>query len=55
MPFLQLGDIISIYYKDSNNIETIKEDDRFVIYNIEYSRSSSGPTMKVYCQEVKND
>ena len=53
MPFLQLGDIVSVYYVE--NDKSISQDERFVIYNIEYSRSSQGPRMKLYCQEVKND
>lgn len=54
-PYLQLGDIISIYYKENNLDKLVTEDKRFVIYNIDYARSSNGPTMKIYCQEINND
>jgi hypothetical protein len=53
MPTLQLGDIVKINYKDNNNIDQFIEDDaRFVIYNIEYSKSVSGPDMTVFLSEV---
>ncbi len=52
-PTVQLGDIVSINYKDSNgNDEVASEDSRFVVYNIEYSRSVDGPSMTVYLSEV---
>jgi hypothetical protein len=54
MPTLQLGDIVKINYKDNNNIDQFIEDDaRFVIYNIEYSKSVDGPSMTAYLSEVK--
>jgi hypothetical protein len=53
IPTLQLGDIITIDYKDSTGIELVASDtSRFVIYNIEYARSESGPSMTVYLSEV---
>jgi hypothetical protein len=53
MPTIQLGDIVSIDYKSSDGIEQIsKDDNRFVVYNIEYSRSGEGPSMQVYLSEV---
>ena len=51
-PILQLGDIVNIdYVKDEINIiaETSKQ---FVIYDIGYSRSLSGPEMTLYLAEV---
>ena len=52
-PILQLGDIVSIDYKNSDGIDLIaSEDARFLIYNIEYERSNSGPDMTVYLSEV---
>ena len=53
MPTLQLGDIVTIDYKNSDNIDLISSlNNRFVIYNIEYSRNSNGPDMTVYLSEV---
>lgn len=50
---IQLGDIVSIDYKDSlNNDIVIESSKRFVVYNIEYSRSSTGPDMTIYLSEV---
>jgi len=55
-PIIQLGDLISIYYKDLNEESVIAaEDKRFVVYNITYSRSSVGPTMKIFCYEVSDE
>jgi hypothetical protein len=55
-PIIQLGDLISIYYKDLNDESVIAaEDKRFVVYNITYSRSSIGPTMKIFCYEVSDE
>lgn len=53
MPTIQLGDIVSIDYTSNDSIEQISlSDSRFVVYNIEYSRNSSGPSMNVYLSEV---
>jgi hypothetical protein len=53
IPTLQLGDIVTIDYKDSTGIELVASDtSRFVVYNIEYARSESGPSMTVYLSEV---
>ena len=52
-PTIQLGDIVTINYKDSSGLDLIStENDRFVVYNIEYSRTSSGPDMTIYLNEV---
>jgi hypothetical protein len=52
-PILQLGDIVTVDYKDNSDIDMISSDStKFVIYNIEYSRGSDGPTMTVYLSEV---
>jgi hypothetical protein len=52
-PAIQLGDIVSIDYSDNNNVLQISPSDkRFVVYNIEYSRSPEGPNMKIYLSEV---
>jgi hypothetical protein len=53
IPTLQLGDIVTVNYKDSNNLDLVSKDsDRFVVYNISYSRSLEGPSMTVYLSEV---
>jgi hypothetical protein len=53
IPTLQLGDLVTINYKDSNGLDLITSNTvRFVIYNIEYSRDNSGPAMKIFMSEV---
>lgn len=53
-PTLQLGDIVKISYKDKDSSNQVAdEDSRFVVYSIDYSRTSGGPEMKVYLSEVK--
>jgi hypothetical protein len=53
IPTLQLGDIVTIDYKDSTGLELVASDtSRFVVYNIEYSRGTDGPSMTTYLSEV---
>jgi hypothetical protein len=53
IPTLQLGDIVTIDYKDSSGLNLISNNtDRFVVYNIEYERNINGPSMSVYLSEV---
>lgn len=53
MPTLQLGDIVNIEMKDENGVDQIvPETTRFVVYQIDYSKSSQGPEMSVYLSEV---
>jgi hypothetical protein len=53
IPTIQLGDIVTINYKDSNNLDVIASPlTRFVVYNIEYTRSLDGPSMTIYLSEV---
>jgi hypothetical protein len=53
IPTLQLGDIVTVDYKDSNGLDLVTSNlSRFVIYNIEYSRSLEGPSMTIYLSEV---
>ena len=53
LPTLQLGDIVTVNYKDLSGLDLVTSSlSRFVIYNIEYSRSESGPNMTVYLSEV---
>jgi hypothetical protein len=53
IPTLQLGDIVTIDYKDSTDLDLVASDtSRFVVYNIEYSRAEDGPSMTAYLSEV---
>jgi hypothetical protein len=53
IPTLQLGDIVTLNYKDSTGLDLVASDtSRFVVYNIEYSRDSDGPNMTTYLSEV---
>lgn len=56
-PTLQLGDIVTVNYKTRNGAgqlidEVADSSKRFVIYNIEYSRTGNGPEMTIYISEV---
>jgi hypothetical protein len=51
-PMIQLGDIIKINYANNDNNNIIRPDQRFVVYNIQYSKSSDGPDMTVFLSEV---
>jgi hypothetical protein len=52
-PTIQLGDIININYKNNEGIDVISSSDtRFVVYNITYNKSVSGPSMTIYLSEV---
>lgn len=54
MPTLQLGDIIEIVYKDNNGVNQVADDSsRFVVYQIDYSKSTDGPEMQVFLSEVE--
>lgn len=53
MPIIQLGDIVQIDYTNQDGVQEIGDEDaRFVVYHIEYSRSSKGPEMNLYLSEV---
>ena len=53
IPTLQLGDIVTVDYKDSNGLDLVTlSTSRFVVYNIDYTRSNNGPAMTVYLSEV---
>lgn len=52
-PMIQLGDIVKINYKSKDGNDQIADSDvRFVVYNIDYSRSTEGPSMTIYLSEV---
>lgn len=52
MPILQLGDVVEIDYTINNISEASSPGQRFVVYQIDYSRDISGPTMQVFLSEV---
>jgi len=53
MPTLQLGDIVNIDMKDQSGIDQVAPaTSRFVVYQIEYAKSSSGTDMNVFLSEV---
>lgn len=53
MPTLQLGDIVNIEMKDEQGIDQVAPStSRFVVYQIDYSKSNQGPEMSVYLSEV---
>lgn len=52
-PTLQLGDIVTIDYKNNDGIDLVSDPNtRFVVYNIDYSKNTDGPKMTVYLSEV---
>ncbi len=52
-PMIQLGDIVNIEYKDTLGDDIIAPStQRFVVYNIEYKKSNTGPEMNLYLSEV---
>lgn len=52
IPTIQLGDIVTVNYKDGELDLVSAPTDRFVVYNIEYSRNVDGPDMTIYLNEV---
>jgi len=52
-PIVQLGDIVTIDYKNNDGVDMVATTNtRFIVYNIEYNRNNSGPSMTVYLSEV---
>jgi hypothetical protein len=53
IPTLQLGDIVTVNYKDSDGLDLVTPStSRFVVYNIDYTRNNNGPSMTIYLSEV---
>lgn len=53
-PMIQLGDIVTVDYEDTQGTSIVTDKtNRFVVYNIEYSRDNNGPEMSIYLSEVK--
>jgi hypothetical protein len=51
-PTIQLGDIVSIDYKDDDAEFWFKPAQRFVVYSIQHDKDVSGPSMTLYLSEV---
>lgn len=52
IPTLQLGDIVTLDYEEKGVSMAASPLSRFVVYNIDYSKSSDGPEMTVFLSEV---
>jgi hypothetical protein len=52
IPTIQLGDIVSVDYKENDINMASNPENRFVVYNIDFSRSSDGPEMTLFLSEV---
>lgn len=52
-PMIQLGDIVSIDYTENGIDKLGTTGKRFVVYNIEYSKNTEGPDMKLFLSEVR--
>lgn len=53
MPIIQLGDIVKLEYIDNEDLDVLgSENKKFVVYNIDYSKTVDGPNMKIYLSEV---
>jgi hypothetical protein len=51
VPTLQLGDIVTVSHQE-NGIQQIDESSRFVVYQIDYAKTSEDTKMTVYLSEV---
>jgi hypothetical protein len=51
-PTIQLGDIVSIDYKDDESEFLFRPEQRFVVYSIQHEKDISGPGMLIYLSEV---
>jgi hypothetical protein len=49
---LQLGDIVNVDFETKDGVLQISKEQRFVVYNIEYSNNGAGPEMTAYLSEV---
>jgi hypothetical protein len=52
IPTIQLGDIVSLDYKENGVSMASNSSNRFVVYNIEFARNSDGPEMQLFLSEV---
>jgi hypothetical protein len=52
IPTIQLGDIVSVDYVENGISMASNPTNRFVVYNIDFSRNSNGPEMTLFLSEV---
>ena len=52
IPTIQLGDIVSLDYKENDISMASDASSRFVVYNIDFSRGPEGPDMTLFLSEV---
>jgi hypothetical protein len=52
IPTIQLGDIVTLDYTENGSSMVSDPKNRFVVYNIEFSRNSDGPEMTLFLSEV---
>jgi hypothetical protein len=52
IPTIQLGDIVTLDYEENGINMVSSPSSRFVVYNIDYTKSSDGPSMTVFLSEV---
>ena len=52
IPTIQLGDIVTLDYVENNVSIASNPQNRFVVYNIDFSRNSNGPDMTLFLSEV---
>lgn len=52
IPTIQLGDIVTLDYVENDVSMASNPQNRFVVYNIDFSRSSNGPDMTLFLSEV---
>ncbi len=52
IPTIQLGDIVTLDYEENGIDMVANKDSRFVVYNIDFSRSVDGPEMTLFLSEV---
>jgi hypothetical protein len=52
IPTIQLGDIVTLDYKENGIDIAADSSNRFVVYNIDFSRTPNGPEMQLYLSEV---
>lgn len=52
-PTLQIGDLVNIDYKSKEGVDQVLDiSSKFIVYQIEYSKDSSGPSMTAYLSEA---
>jgi hypothetical protein len=52
IPTIQLGDIVSLDYRENGISMASSSSSRFVVYNIDFSRGPNGPDMTLFLSEV---